>query len=448
MSRMLDQIRSSQVPANMMQFAARGALSVPPEETVEILVYLALHNKRFGEQARLTLAGWDEKTSKAVAADPKTSPEVLNYLVSPDNLRISLVPALADNPSVEEEALDELAASGSRAVVECLLKSARVMNSRRLLEALQSNLQLRPTELAEIGNKLAGVVSTAVEEVVEESPAEESVESVEANAPDVEIEHTVTKYLEENAVELEAEKDKPFQAIGLSPEEAASSAENQASSLAVSDDPPVDDPPVASSPSNAELVPQVEPEVEPEGAHAPTSAGSGTVEGNLPKPVGAAAKPGPAAAAVKPKKAAALPDRRDSALLKISKLDIRGRISLAMRGNKEDRSILIRDSTKLVAIAVLESPKITDGEVEKFALQKNVLESVLRAIPMKRRFAKNYNITRNLVQNPRTPMDLALSLMKNLLARDLKNLSGNKEVADTIRKVAMRMYRQKLEKKG
>jgi hypothetical protein len=445
---MLDQIRSSQVPANMMQFAARGALSVPPEETVEILVYLALHNKRFGEQARLTLAGWDEKTSKVVAADPKTSPEVLNYLVSPDNLRISLVPALADNPSVEEEALDELAASGSRAVVECLLKSARVMNSRRLLEALQSNLQLRPTELAEIGNKLAGVVSTAVEEVVEESPAEESVESVEANAPDVEIEHTVTKYLEENAVELEAEKDKPFQAIGLSPEEAASSAENQASSLAVSDDPPVDDPPVASSPSNAELVPQVEPEVEPEGAHAPTSAGSGTVEGNLPKPVGAAAKPGPAAAAVKPKKAAALPDRRDSALLKISKLDIRGRISLAMRGNKEDRSILIRDSTKLVAIAVLESPKITDGEVEKFALQKNVLESVLRAIPMKRRFAKNYNITRNLVQNPRTPMDLALSLMKNLLARDLKNLSGNKEVADTIRKVAMRMYRQKLEKKG
>ena len=449
MSRMLDQIRSSQVPANMMQFAARGALSVPPEETVEILVYLALHNKRFGEQARLTLAGWDEKTSKVVAADPKTSPEVLNYLVSPDNLRISLVPALADNPSVEEEALDELAASGSRAVVECLLKSARVMNSRRLLEALQSNLQLRPTELAEIGNKLAGVVSTPVEEVVEESPAEESVESVETDAPDVEIEHTVTKYLEENAVELEAEKDKPFQAIGLSPEEAASSAENQASSLAVSDDPPADDPPVASSPSNPELAPQVEPEVEPEGAHAPTSAGSRTVEANLPKPaVGAAAKPGPAAVAVKPKKAAALPDRRDSALLKISKLDIRGRISLAMRGNKEDRSILIRDSTKLVAIAVLESPKITDGEVEKFALQKNVLESVLRAIPMKRRFAKNYNITRNLVQNPRTPMDLALSLMKNLLARDLKNLSGNKEVADTIRKVAMRMYRQKLEKKG
>ena len=459
MSRMLDQIRSSQVPANMMQFAARGALAVPAEETVEILVYLALHNKLFGEQARLTLAGWDEKTSKVVAANPKTSPEVLNYLVSPENLRISLVPALADNPSVEEEALDELASFGSRSVVECLLKSSRVLNSRRLLEALQSNLQLEPNELAQIGNKLAGVVSTPVEEVVGESPAEESDETVETDVPDLEIELTVTKYLEENAAELEAEKDKPFQAIGLSPEEAASSGENLASSLAVSDDPPVDDPPVddpsvdepsvASSPSNAELVPEVEPKVEPKGAHASASAASRTVDSTRPKPaLGAAAKPGAAAVALKPKKAVALPDRRDSTLLKISKLDIRGRISLAMRGNKEDRSILIRDSTKLVAIAVLDSPKITDGEVEKFALQKNVLESVLRAIPMKRRFAKNYSIIRNLVQNPRTPLDLSLTLMKNLLARDLKNLSGNKEVADTIRKVALRMYRQKLEKKG
>src|SRR3981081_2883113 len=61
MSQMLDLIRNSQVPSNLMQSAARGALAVPPEETIEILVYLALNHKLFGEQARLTLAGWDEK---------------------------------------------------------------------------------------------------------------------------------------------------------------------------------------------------------------------------------------------------------------------------------------------------------------------------------------------------------------------------------------------------
>ncbi len=141
-------------------------------------------------------------------------------------------------------------------------------------------------------------------------------------------------------------------------------------------------------------------------------------------------------------------ERRDSTLQKISRLDIKGRIALAMRGTKEERSILIRDSTKLVAIAVLDSPKVSDGEVEKFALQKNVLEAVLRTIPMKRKFAKNYNITRNLVYNPRTPLDLSLGLMKNLLIHDLKNLSDNKEVPDTIRKLALRMFKQKMEKKN
>jgi hypothetical protein len=402
MSRMLDMIRNSQVPSNLMQSAARGALSVPPEETIEILVYLALHHKLFGEQARLTLAGWDEKASMAAAADPKTSAEVLGYFVSPKNLRTCLLPALAENPSVKEEALDELAVSGSRPVVEGLLMSPRVMNSPQLLQALQSNANLRPTELTEIGKKLAALEANPAGAATEVDAADEVVES------------TVTKFLEENAAELAAEKDKPFQPIGMSLEEAGGAAAA---------------------------------EVEAQTAAATASASADAAAGK--SPAAAAGKPAASAVAIKAKKQAlpGLEERRDSVLQKIAKLDIRGRITLAMRGSKEDRSILIRDSTKLVAIAVLESPKVSDGEVEKFALQKNVLEAVLRAIPLKRRFAKNYNIMRNLVQNPRTPLDLSLGLMKNLLIHDLKNLSGNKEVSDTIRKLALRMFKQKMEKK-
>ena len=405
MSQMLDMIRNSQVPSNLMQSAARGALSVPPEETIEILVYLALHSKLFAERARLTLAGWDEQASMAAAANPKTSAEVLGYFVSPKNLRTCLLPALAENPSVKEEALDELAVSGSRAVAQGLLMSARVMNSPQLLRALQSNAILRPTELAEIEKKLA---------TLEANP----VAATEVDAAEEVVESTVIKFLEENAVELAAEKDKPFQPIGMAVDDAGGEAAGEAA------------------------------EVGSQTGAATTSASADVTAG---KPVAAAAgKPAASAVAVKAKKQAppGLEERRDSVLQKIAKLDIRGRITLAMRGSKEDRSILIRDSTKLVAIAVLESPKVSDGEVEKFALQKNVLEAVLRAIPLKRRFAKNYNIMRNLVQNPRTPLDLSLGLMKNLLIHDLKNLSGNKEVSDTIRKLALRMFKQKLEKKG
>ena len=405
MSQMLDMIRNSQVPSNLMQSAARGALSVPPEETIEILVYLALHSKLFAERARLTLAGWDEQASMAAAANPKTSPEVLEYFVSPRNLRTCLLPALAENPSVKEEALDELAVSGSRGVVEGLLVCARVMNSTQLLRALQSNANLRPTELAEIEKKLAAMAANPTA-------------ATEVDAADEVVESTVIKFLEENAAELAAEKDKPFQPIGMAVDDAGGEAAGEAA------------------------------EVGSQTGAATTSASADATAGI---PVAAAAgKPAASAVAVKAKKQAlpGLEERRDSVLQKIAKLDIRGRITLAMRGSKEDRSILIRDSTKLVAIAVLESPKVSDGEVEKFALQKNVLEAVLRAIPLKRRFAKNYNIMRNLVQNPRTPLDLSLGLMKNLLIHDLKNLSGNKEVSDTIRKLALRMFKQKLEKKG
>lgn len=402
MPRMLDLIRSSQVPVNLMQSAARGSLSVPPAETIEILVYLAVHHKSFGQQARLTLAGWDAKESLAAAQDRATSAEVLDYWISMENLRPQLLPALAENPSVGEGPLSELAAQGTRPVVEVLLASPRVMNSPGVLKALQSNATLRPNELTEIGNKLAGFATAATE-----APADE------AHAPDEEVESVLTQFLHENAAELETEKDKPFQPIG-----------------GMNDETGVE---VATATS-----------VEVAAPTAPVAAASATAM----EKKSASGKVGTAAVATHAKKPAHLPasEKRDSTLQKISKLDIKGRIALAVRGGKEERSILIRDGTKLVALAVLDSPKITDGEVEGIALQKNVLEAVLRAIPMKRRFAKNYSIMRNLVCNPRSPLDLSLGLMKNLLVHDLKNLSANKEVPDTIRKLALRMFKQKTEK--
>jgi hypothetical protein len=45
-------------------------------------------------------------------------------------------------------------------------------------------------------------------------------------------------------------------------------------------------------------------------------------------------------------------------------------------------------------------------------------------------------------------MDVSLGLVKNLLVTDLKNLSGNKEVSETIRKMALRMLKQKADAAG
>src|SRR2546430_927729 len=126
MPRMIDLIRASAVPSNLMQAAARGALAVPPGEMIEILVHLALHNKVFGEQARLTLAGWDEASSRAAASDPNTSKEVLEYFIAAKKLRTALLPALLENPSLAEGGLADGGGSGARGGGEALVKSGTV----------------------------------------------------------------------------------------------------------------------------------------------------------------------------------------------------------------------------------------------------------------------------------------------------------------------------------
>jgi hypothetical protein len=397
----------------MMQFAARGALSVPPAENIEILVYLAKYNKVFGDVARMTLAGWDAKASFDAASNPQTPVQVLDYFV--ENLRPQLLPALLENPAVAQETLARFAISASRESIETMLKSARVRRSEAILDCLRSNPYLNKGESEEI-NKLISSASNKNEDQGGTSIAgvnhpgvgnqNEPVDSAAADDGGGEVpDEAVSAYLSEHASEIAAEGEKPFQAIG------------GVLDLLGKDYFPV------SSTSEA-------------GGDPPTP-----VAGTSDAAAGAAAVPARAGPGKK-----ALPDaaKRDNAVQKINRLDIKGRIQLALKGNKEERSLLIRDGTKVVALAVLEAPKLSDGEVEKFAGQKNVLESVLRAIPLKRRFMKNYGVVRNLVGNPRTPLDLGLGLMKHLLTQDLKNLSANKEVSDTIRKLAHKMYKQKL----
>ena len=413
MPRMIDQIRASKLPSNMMQFAARGALSVPPAENIEILVFLAKYNKVFGDVARMTLAGWDAKASFDAASNPQTPGQVLDYFM--ENLRPQLLPALLENPAVAQETLAKFAISASRESIETMLKSSRVRRSEAILDCLRSNPYLNKGESEEISgliscasNKNKDEGGTSIAGVNHPGVGNENEQVLSAAADDGGGEvpdEAVSAYLSEHASEIAAEGEKPFQAIGGVLDLLGKDYFPQSSTSEGGGDAP---PPVAGTNHAA---------------------------------AGAAAVPARAAPGKKERPDGA---KRDNTVQKINRLDIKGRIQLALKGNKEERSLLIRDGTKVVALAVLEAPKLSDGEVEKFASQKNVLESVLRAIPLKRRFMKNYGVVRNLVGNPRTPLDLGLGLMKHLLTQDLKNLSANKEVSETIRKLALKMYKQKL----
>jgi len=136
-----------------------------------------------------------------------------------------------------------------------------------------------------------------------------------------------------------------------------------------------------------------------------------------------------------------------SLLQRIGRLRVGERIKLAVRGNREERMVLIRDRSRLVSLAVLESPKISDTEMEAFASMKNIQEAVLRAISTKRKFIKLYGVVKALAANPKTPLDVALPLLSHLLIKDLRGLAMNKNVNESVRKLAVKLFRLKTERK-
>ena len=126
----------------------------------------------------------------------------------------------------------------------------------------------------------------------------------------------------------------------------------------------------------------------------------------------------------------------------LSSLPIVERMKLAMKGTRSQRAQLIRDSNKIVAAAVLSSPKLTETEVEAFSKMANVAEEVLRAISMNRAWMKNYGVVTGLTRNPKTPPGISMHLVQRLNERDLKMLLTDRNVPEAVRLAAKKFLRK------
>jgi hypothetical protein len=145
--------------------------------------------------------------------------------------------------------------------------------------------------------------------------------------------------------------------------------------------------------------------------------------------------------------AAAEPDlaRRQTLLQRLAKMTVAQRVQFAIKGGSEARRTLIRDSNKVVQRAVLQSPRLTDLEVEAFASMSSLTDEILRLIAGNRNFRKNYSVVRNLINNPKTPLDVTLHMLPMLNAVDLKRLTTNKNVPETLRTTAAKLHRTRAE---
>ena len=131
---------------------------------------------------------------------------------------------------------------------------------------------------------------------------------------------------------------------------------------------------------------------------------------------------------------------RVSLIRRIMFMNAKDRMKLAMKGDREARSILIRDSNKVVCSAVVNNPRITEQEIENIASMRTVSDEVLRLIAMNRTWARSYPIIHNLARNPRMPIPTAMNILNRIRTKDLQNLTQNRNVSEAVRRQALRLW--------
>jgi hypothetical protein len=426
MSAILDQIKRNALPAAVLRTAAKGALPLPGPEMIEILVYLT-HNPMFAQDAKMTLAGWDLQSAIEAVSHADAPPEVIGYYWAEQNRRPAMMPALIENPGVTDNMLMELAGEAPREIVSSLLASARVRSLPGVIEALAANPRVLPAELQALHgqpplnapehtnrNEDAGAVqqSAPAESPVPVTEEFDVIAPFQTEAIDPELEATMRAWEKQYAAEIAAAESEPFELVRDEDE-------------AEQDSP--DSPGIAGSVA----------------AQAEASLERSALEENLPVPTAPPSDQPAIAAMALQNKAAAIAARKLTVMQRVGRMKASERVKTAFIGGKEERAILIRDRARVVQNAVLNSPKVTDAEIELFTSARNLDENVLREIARNRRFMKNYPVVRNLATNPKTPLDVALPLVKMLLVFDLKQLQRSKSVSETIRKMAQRYYQEK-----
>lgn len=136
-----------------------------------------------------------------------------------------------------------------------------------------------------------------------------------------------------------------------------------------------------------------------------------------------------------------------SLITRLEKMNVGQKLRAALFGSREERSILVRDTNRLVACAVVKNPRFTVTEADQAARSRNISTDVLRLIARHRDFGKAYAIQKNLVVNPRCPTDIALGLVAVLNDHDLKLMIRNRNLGEAVRRQAKKVHEVREDRK-
>lgn len=369
--------------------AARGLLPLPQNDLLEVLVALANgEDVELKEAARETLQGEAADDFPIVAKSDEIAPSVLTYLATLRNAKHEVHEAVVLNSRTPDQALAKLAEiSANGSILELIaINQQRLVRAPEIIEAiLRNNARTSEAERRaretkrEFFEKERGARQIAEElRARGKNAAAEFFESTELTTPDGE----------------------------LSIDDAWIIAQHIE----------VDDADIDDSWLPAERYEELVSETFEE------------ISANVQRVIESERLEGGEVSA-----------ERISLIRRIMFMNTKARMKLAMKGDREARSILIRDSNKVVSSAVINNPRITDQEVESISAMRTVADEVLRLISMNRAWARSYTIIHNLAKNPRTPIPTVINILPRIRTKDLQHLSQNRNVSEAVRKQAYRL---------
>ena len=382
-------IAAGTAPQMARLMAARGLLPLAADELLEVLVTLrADEDQEVVEAAAETLEAQPVETLLAVASASETSPTVLSYLASRADAQREIYEAVVLNAGTPDEAVAALASGTSDgSLLELIsINQQRLIRAPAIIEALLGN----PARTNEAERRAQ---ETRREFFEKERGAQQIADEMRARGMGAAAEFLETA-----------------ESIGDGGDLTYDDAWLLAAHIEVSDA-DIDD-----SWLPAEWMEELFAESDEQRA------------ANLERVIAeTAAELGEVA------------PERVSLIRRVMLMKVKDRVKLAMKGDREARSILIRDSNRIVAVAVIHNPRITDQEVEGISAIRTVSDEVLRLIAMNRAWARSYPIIHNLARNPRTPIATAMNVLLRLQTKDLQQIAQNRNVSEAVRRQAQRL---------
>ncbi|HYG09903.1 MAG TPA: hypothetical protein VD835_08020 [Pyrinomonadaceae bacterium] len=383
-------IAAGKAPQTARLMAARGLLPLAADELLEVLVTLrGDENPEIVQAADETLDAQPAETLVAVASASTTSPAVLSYLAGRAGAQKEVHEAVTLNAATPDDAIVTLAAATSDgSLLELIsINQQRLIRAPGIIEALLSNpartneAERRAQETKrEFFEKERGAQQIADEMRARGmTAAAEFIESAESIGAGSALSYDDAWLLAQHIEVSDADIDDSWLPLERMEEFFTESEEQRAANLER-----------VLAETNAESSGEVAPE-------------------------------------------------RISLIRRVMLMNVKDRVKLAMKGDREARSILIRDSNKVVATGVINNPRITDKEVESISAMRTVSDEVLRLIAQNRAWARNYSVIHNLARNPRTPIATAINVLMRLQTKDLQNISQNRNVSEAVRRQAQRL---------